>query len=417
MTDNLKSLALRYRFEITKAICSGHTIEAIKLYREATGCDLASAYSAIESSAAQLRSGNPYVFDRQAGHRGIVWKRLVISGLAVLFAVIFAILPNFDPGRFRNDLHQMLREQPLFNFVMQNETPAMTSKPIVKEPAIMSMPVPESVSIADEKKTDNVYHPATPIVNVRDIGNLYRQKLANPDYRRWLDLPGLPKGYQNYPEEYAIKYARAQIAGGLIAPAGEKVEPLPLHSDLAIEINGVIDDSEWTNAKRFALSPATSRTVLYLQADAEWLYIACDVPAETTESGFDQLRFYFHIDIDPAIKNERIHLGPYGKRLGGIRQTTILRPTLQNGDERKTRVYPLSDWQIFRMATGATRLRQHRQYEAKLHLEESGLHHGVPFPVFVEVETDPLQENGKFKRRQYLGMLGSQQQPVWLMIM
>lgn len=416
MADNLKSLALRYRVEIKQAIRSGHTIEAIKLYREATGCGLASAYQAIASCTAQLRADNPYAFDQQPGNSQIVSKRLAIFGSTVIITVVFANLYNFEPGQFRNDLQQMLREQPVINQVMQNEAPVTQTQSVVKSPAILPMPTPLSASIADEQKKDDIYHSAVPTVNERDLGNLYQTKLANPDYLRWLDLPGIPKGYQDYPEEYAIKSARAQIAAELKAPAGAKVETVFMHSDIKIEIDGVIDDSEWQGAKRFALSPATSRTVLYLQADSEWLYIACDAPEETTESGFDQLRFYFHIDIDPAIKNERIHLGPFEKRLGGIRETTIIRPASRSGDNRKVRGRPLSDWQIFRMATGATQLRHHRQYEAKLHLEESGLHYGVPFPVFVEIETDPLQENGKFKQRQYIGILGSQRHPVWLII-
>lgn len=414
MTDILKSLGLHYRFEITKAIRSGSNIEAIKLYREATGCDLASAYKAIELTAAQLRTANPYAFERHESP-GIAWKWLMFFGLGALIAVLFDRVQDFDFGRFQEDAQQILQETPLFNALTQNESTALKTYP-VKAPLKAPVPAPLPTRADPHEPEDDVYRPVMPKIIERDIKKLYQQKLANPDYRHWLDLPGLPKGYQDYPEEHAIKYARAQIAREISAPSGQKVESVPLHSNLKIDIDGAINPLEWQGAKRFALSPDTAGTVLYLQADTEWLYIACDALEETTEDGYDQLRFYFHIDIDPAIINERIHLGRFGKRLGGIRQTTMLRPVSDNNDRRNGRPTPLSDWQIFRMARGATQLSQHRQYEAKLHLAESGLHYGVPFPVFVEVETDPLQVNGKFKQRQYLGKLGSQKRPVWLLI-
>ena len=58
----------------------------------------------------------------------------------------------------------------------------------------------------------------------------------------------------------------------------------------------------------------------------------------------------------------------------------------------------------------------HRQYEAAILLGEAGLHPGVPFTLYVEVETDPLKNaQGKFMERQYLGQFGDQHQPQWMM--
>ena len=59
----------------------------------------------------------------------------------------------------------------------------------------------------------------------------------------------------------------------------------------------------------------------------------------------------------------------------------------------------------------------HRQYEAAVLLAEAGLHAGVPFTLFAEIETDPLKdEDGKFVERQYLGELGTQDNPRWIVI-
>jgi hypothetical protein len=57
----------------------------------------------------------------------------------------------------------------------------------------------------------------------------------------------------------------------------------------------------------------------------------------------------------------------------------------------------------------------HRQYEAAIHLGEAGLHRGVPFTLYLEVETDPLKnEQGKILERQYLGELGNENNPQWM---
>ena len=79
--------------------------------------------------------------------------------------------------------------------------------------------------------------------------------------------------------------------------------------------------------------------------------------------------------------------------------------------------YPISDWQIFQQARGLSSIGEHRQYEAVLNLEEAGLHPGVPFRAFVQVETDPaLDERGKFDHRVYVGEYGTQGNPKWFVI-
>ncbi len=145
----------------------------------------------------------------------------------------------------------------------------------------------------------------------------------------------------------------------------------------------------------------------------EWLFLAADVPADITKNGYEQFRFYFHVNIDPVIRNERIHVDrSASKKLGGIRQTTVKwqGSSPKNKDERWKK-YNISDWRIFQYAKGASTMKQYRQFEAKINLQESGLFLGSPFSAFIEIETDPLYENGKFKKRQYLGKLGKQKKP------
>ena len=59
-----------------------------------------------------------------------------------------------------------------------------------------------------------------------------------------------------------------------------------------------------------------------LLSDGKSLFVGCDVPDETTADGFDQFRFYLHVDISPLIKNERLHIGRSDSR--ALRSTNIM---------------------------------------------------------------------------------------------
>jgi len=74
----------------------------------------------------------------------------------------------------------------------------------------------------------------------------------------------------------------------------------------------------------------------------------------------------------------------------------------------------ISEAQIYRLGHGASTMITHRQFEAVLDLAESGLHPGVPFAAYVEVETDPRTDaTGRFQNRVLAGTLGSPAAPVW----
>ncbi len=427
MNELLKDIPSGIQYEITSLIYSGNKIGAIKHYRDATDCDLKTAKDAIEARTAQLKTANPLAFNeaKHKGGRGCA----VVTVLLVIGAIAIAKIPE----AYKNDWEKQL------NTLLQNASDkAPESEITIKAPQPSqritddSPPQPIVVlktgkqidrdtlsqAIAPQVDRDPPYQPIAPTNIEADLTTLYRQKLANTDYVTWLNKPGIPLGYQDFIEEHHIKYVRAKIAKSLALPANTKPLKIPVITAATITIDGAIQQQEWQQAIRIPLQQEESGSALYLQADNDWLYLAADVPGDTTEKGFDQFRFYIHVDIDPTIKNERIHVDrSQFETLGGIRQTQVLwQGEPPKNDDERWKKYPISDWRIYRLAKGASTLRQHRQFEAKLNLVESGLTIGSPFPVFAEVETDPLYVDEKFKKRLYLGGLGSQNQPVWMIM-
>ncbi len=248
----------------------------------------------------------------------------------------------------------------------------------------------------------------------------YAAKLANEAYVAWKSKPGLPLGHQNFIEEHQIKRIRARLAFNRRLPRNTAAAFIPTVTGDLPTIDGRLMAEEWRGATVFSIGGKKARTRLLLLADCQSLYLAADVPEDTTPEGFDQMRFAFHIDLSPWVVNERIHVGRgKGRRaVGGIRQTKMrwTGPAPTTKAERwKNR--PISDWRIFKKAAGATSLFHHRQFEAILDLREAGLHIGVPFPARAVIETDPLRrEEGRFIGRRYLGKLGNRRNPVWLVV-
>ena len=183
-------------------------------------------------------------------------------------------------------------------------------------------------------------------------------------------------------------------------------------------IDGRFGEHEWQDALAVAIGINNADTTLYLMADDSHLYIACDAENETTEGGYDQFRFYIHLDTSPLLVNERIHVGRRSGMLGGIRQTRVRWQDGPPTDENERwKTYDISDWQIYQHARGASAIDGHRRYEAVLQLAEVGLHRFVPFPAWADVESDPEKTaSGKTGGRRYLGQLGAQTAPVWLVI-
>ncbi len=426
MNELLKGIPSNIQYEITSLIYSGNKIGAIKHYRDATHCDLKTAKDVIEAITIQLRITNPLAFN-QSEHKGGGGCAVVII-LLIIGAIAIAKIPEAYKNDWKKQLNTLLQTAP--DKIPESEitikAPELSQR-IADDspPQPIIMPKPGKQTDRDTlyqaiapTPDELLYQPIAPANIDTDLTTLYRQKLANTDYVAWLNKPGIPLGYQDFIEEHHIKYIRAKIAKNLALPAKTKPLKIPVIAAAKITMDGAIQYQEWQQAISIPLQPEETGSTLYLQADNDWLYLAADVPGDTTQSGFDQFRFYIHVDIDPAIKNERIHVGRGSREtLGGIRATQVLwQGDPPKNDDERWKKYPISDWRIYRMAKGASTLQQHRQFEAKLNLKESGLSIGSPLPVFVEIETDPLYIDGKFKQRRYLGGLGNQDQPVWMMM-
>jgi hypothetical protein len=250
---------------------------------------------------------------------------------------------------------------------------------------------------------------AAPALSDADRLQLVLQaKLANPAYVRWHAREWYRQPYQTFEEEALLKEIRSRLAATRTLPAGVSVTTIPQVTTGLPVIDGRLHPDEWRAAVRLELGHGTQ---LYLLSDGRRLYLGCDVPSDTTAEGFDQLRFYYHVDLAGVIVHERVHVSP-GARDGfaAYRLAHVAGP----GSPAPS---SLSEGQIARLGHGASTLDGHRQFEVMLDLAESGLHPGVPFPAYVEVETDPVRDSaGRFLRRALAGALGSQAAPVWLVI-
>lgn len=240
-------------------------------------------------------------------------------------------------------------------------------------------------------------------------------KFESGAYQNWSKLPGIPREIQRFPEEAAIKALRAAIAEKSRPADGMQMILIPQFSDLRFTIDGKLDEPEWeTMTAKIMTGINGRRNLLYLVSDGSELFIGCDAIDEVTQTGFDQFRFYLHPCTTPLIVNERIHVD---SNLTAIRQTRLKwRKEPPSDDSERWKTYPISDWNIYGLASGTSFFSRHKTYEASINLKESGIAAGVPFAAFVEIETDPVYEGKKFKNRVHSGELGSQQYPVWFQI-
>jgi hypothetical protein len=237
---------------------------------------------------------------------------------------------------------------------------------------------------------------------------VFTAKLANPAYARWRRLSLGQQPYQAFDEEALLKELRSRIAASVAPPPGAQVTSVPIVPGAVPVIDGRLAPGEWQAAVQADLGKGTT---LYAMSDGRRLYVAADVPGDTTEDGFDQLRVYYHVDLAGVITHERVHVSRWATdAFASYRLSHLPRP-----GERQA--LALSESHIYRQGRGASTMIGHRQFELALDLDESGLHPGVPFAAYVEVETDPLTDwGGRFRERAYAGRLGSQTAPVWLVI-
>lgn len=249
--------------------------------------------------------------------------------------------------------------------------------------------------------------PSPPAGPSADLLQAIVAKFSNPQWAAELEARGrLPGSSARMPEELALRRARADLARTNRAPEGATVLAIP-RSRMVPSVDGRVYVDEWGGALRIPLAPATGGSVLLL-AHGDRLFVGAMSTADKTEAGFDQFRFWFHVGLSGFLRNERIFVANRGS-LGQLRDVFVPDPGGGSGRVR-------TDWNIFERTRGASAVEGFRQFELSADLGEVGLHPGVPFAAFFEVEGDPVYQDGKFKARTILGTAGSAAAPVWLQI-
>lgn len=385
-------------YDIEKALIKGRTVDAIKLYREGTGCDLRTAKTEIDKRLAALKTQKPHYFNDLPPTHAEPAKPKISKAFLVKFLLIDTLI-------FGGLIY--------YFFLSDNSSPApldtnQSAQYEQKVPA--SKGRPKSASLPSHVDTSTYITTLSP---EDSFDSLYNTKLSNTAYIRRKSSSN-SSSYDDSNIERKIKTARSQLSLQRSAPSNITPQKIALH-ETSITLDGIIEDSEWAAATSLLVDTELN-THLYFKTDGKWLYIACDAPQEKTQGGYDQLRVYFHAGLTDDLINERIHIGR-SSGLTSIRQTTFRwagDPPTSN--EERWKKYPISDWGIYRYAYGTSSMTSgHRQYEAAILLEEAGIHEGVPFTVYAEIETDPLKnEQGKFIERQYLGEWGDRNNPMWM---
>lgn len=249
-----------------------------------------------------------------------------------------------------------------------------------------------------------------------ELGQVLLKKFQNPAYAEALAARKVPPATHHMPEEHAVREVRARLAAARRAPAGAYVGTIP-RAAAAPNLDGIAHPEEWRGALRIPLAPPQRQAWVMLLAHGGTLYLAAHAPGDRTAEGFDQFRFWYHLELSPFMENERVFVAGKGwmVSLRGVRLP-------RGGAAPDERAEPKSlqqhtDWNIFARLRGASNVSGHRQFEMALELAEAGLFPGAPFPAFFEVEGDPESHpDGKFKARVIEGAAGSAREPLWLQI-
>jgi hypothetical protein len=247
------------------------------------------------------------------------------------------------------------------------------------------------------------------------LGRAIALKFASPEFRATL-VPGrLPADSHSVPGEQAVRQARDKIAFARRAPADEKVLVIP-RAGAAPRVDGVAGDSEWRGALRLALDPRERKASVLLYVYGGQLYLAALAPGDRTPGGFDQFRFWYHLDLSPFMSDERAMIDGRGgaKTLRGAR---LPRAGVEIRDGLDPKTFGINpDWGVSARLRGVSTITGFRQYEASVDLVESGLRPGTPFPAYFEIEGDSVMDRGRFTARFIEGEIGSAKEPVWLRV-
>jgi hypothetical protein len=253
------------------------------------------------------------------------------------------------------------------------------------------------------------------------LGHAIAVKLANPDFAAVRNQRGrLPPPSFDMAEEQPVREARDRLAAARQAPADAKVLVIP-RAVAAPQLDGIVNAAEWRGALRIPLEPQNKKATVLLFIHGGTLYLAALAPGDRTPGGFDQFRFWYHVDLSPFFENERAMIAGRGQAGATTRDALTLRGVrlprpgepIRDGLDAKALRRDV-DWGVHGKLRAASTITGFRQYEAAIDLAEAGLGAKAPFAAYIEIEGDPQMDGGKFKSRVHEGEIGSQARPIWL---
>lgn len=235
------------------------------------------------------------------------------------------------------------------------------------------------------------------------LGRYIAEKHRHPDFVDAATGGDGSNPYLHLPQEAWIKRARARLAAARVPPEGVAVLSIP--AGPAPTLDGIVAEAEWRGALTLPLLPESAGATVSFLASGGKLHVGAQAPGDRTEQGFDQLRVYFHLQLSPHLDHERVLLAD--------RATVASVRAVVTGTPGRHR----SERDILGQTRGASGVRGHRQYELEIDLEEAGLASGAAFPLYVEIEGDPLKDSdGRFQERRLEGRSAVGFRPVWVRI-
>lgn len=234
-------------------------------------------------------------------------------------------------------------------------------------------------------------------------------QLAGPGlFHQWLSARDTLKIPPRWLLTHWMTEARSRLAATRRAPPDAPVIAVPL-LPAPIMIDGLVGEAEWRDAARVKLQPEYLGSLLRLASDGEHLFVAAEVPADTTREGFDRLSLSLHFGLAPTLLSERIGVNGHGR-------DDVQRSVVARAEDRDNKI-PYSQPLDFEKLKSASAVDGYRRYEVSIDLAEAGLTVGAPFTLSAQIEGDPQRHpDGKFSKRTYLGDSGGYRQPLWLNI-
>ncbi|MFQ5659637.1 MAG: hypothetical protein ACE5GZ_04370, partial [Gammaproteobacteria bacterium] len=227
-------------------------------------------------------------------------KYYIFIGVVILAVVLYR---NFDDLL---DKAKSLRPVPAGPSVSRGSAPPSTQAPPVAgtgrgsgsvQQAIQPPPGNQTIGKLIDAKQGNHFGPVVPVMDGEDrqlFRDHFKAKLASPEYISRKNRKGIPRTYQGYPEEALIKQDRARIAARIKTPDGVTPISIPVTSLKPPSIDGRVEAGEWQDAIEIPIGGTNFNTRILLLSDGRRLYLACRVPDDSTEAGYDQFRFYYH---------------------------------------------------------------------------------------------------------------------------